>query len=102
MNTELLLLVSAILVQAGAFGAVSGRSAVKVLISLEVMFNGVLLAVLTLAIGAPEAASSLAILAISLSSVEVGVLISIFVLLFRRIKSVDVYQVPGLRGEKVE
>lgn len=102
MNVELLFLVSAILIQAGAFGAVSSRSAVKVLISLEVMFNGILLAVLTLAIGAPEVASSLAILSIALSSVEVGVLISIFVLLYRRIKSVDVYQVPGLGGENVE
>ncbi|AKG38661.1 MAG: NADH-quinone oxidoreductase subunit NuoK [Infirmifilum sp.] len=102
MIMESLLVVSAILIQAGAFGAISSRSAVKVLISLEVMFNGVLLAVLALSTRSPELASSLAILAISLSSVEVGVLVSIFVLLFRRLKHVDVYQVPGLRGEEVE
>ncbi|MEZ0345881.1 MAG: NADH-quinone oxidoreductase subunit K [Infirmifilum sp.] len=94
MNVEAILLVSAVLIQAGAYGAITNRSAIKILISLEVMFNGALLAVLTLAASVPELASSLALLAISLSSVEVGILISIFVLLFRRVKTVDVYEVP--------
>lgn len=98
MMQYLALLVPAVLVGVGAFGAVTSRSAVKVLISLEVMFNGVLLALLSLASGVPEEASSLALLAISLSGVEVGILVSVFVLLYRRTRSVDVYEIPGLGG----
>ncbi len=92
------LFVPAVLIGLGALGAITARSAVKVLISLEVMFNGALLALLMLAATIPNEASSLALVAISLSGVEVGVLVSIFVLLFRRARSVDVYEIPGLRG----
>ncbi|UNQ73111.1 NADH-quinone oxidoreductase subunit NuoK [Infirmifilum sp. NZ] len=102
MESPVLLVVPAVLMGLGALGAITSRSAVKALISLEVMFNGALLALLMLASRVPDEASSLALLAISLSGVEVGVLISIFVLLFRRTRSVDVYEVPGLRGGENE
>ncbi|ABL78484.1 NADH-quinone oxidoreductase subunit NuoK [Thermofilum pendens] len=88
---------SAALFGIGALGAVVSRSVVKVMISLEIMFNGVLLALLTLAsMGNPLVGYTLSLFAIALSSVEVGLLVSVFILLYRRTRSLDVYEIPGL------
>ncbi|AJB41468.1 Membrane-bound oxidoreductase, NuoK subunit [Thermofilum adornatum 1505] len=97
MNDLIFLVVSSMLFSIGLVGAVIHRSAVRVMISLEIMFNGVLLALLTLSkYFNPLGGSILALYAIALSSVEVGVLISVFILLYRRSKSLDVYEIVGL------
>lgn len=97
MIGEVLAVVSAALFGLGAYGALTSRSAVKVLISLEIMFNGAVLAALLLTSStAPGAGFQLVLFAVALGSVEVGVLVSILILLYRRMRTVDVYQVPGL------
>lgn len=94
---EVYLVTSAILTALGAYGALVSRSAIKALISLEILFNGVVLGALALtSSSAPLGGFVLVIFSVVLGSVEVGVLVSILVLLFRRFRSVDVYQVPGL------
>ena len=96
MLAEVIPLVSAALVGLGAYGALTSRSAIKVLVSIEILFNGVVLAALALSSSAPLGGLLLVVFSVTLGSVEVGVLVSVLVLLYRRLRSVDVYQVPGL------
>ena len=56
MLGETLLLTSGLLVAVGVYGLLSTRSLIRMLLSVEVMFNGALLALLTLAGGAEGAA----------------------------------------------
>uniref|UniRef100_A0A7C3WUX7 NADH-quinone oxidoreductase subunit NuoK n=1 Tax=Thermofilum pendens TaxID=2269 RepID=A0A7C3WUX7_THEPE len=97
MMGEILAVVSAVLFGLGTYGALTSRSAVKVLISLEIMFNGAVLAALMLTSSTvPGTGFQLILFSVALGSVEVGVLVSILILLYRRMRTVDVYQVPGL------
>lgn len=97
MIAEIYLLTSAALTAIGAYGSLVSRSAIKVLISLEILFNGVVLGALALTSSpSPLGGFTLVVFSIVTGSVEVGVLVSILALLFRRYRSVDVYQVPGL------
>jgi NADH-quinone oxidoreductase subunit K len=97
MNETVILVVSSMLFCIGMVGAVIHKSAVRVMISLEIMFNGTLLALLALSkYFNPLGGGILALYAIALSSVEVGLLVSVFILLYRRSRNLDVYEIPGL------
>ncbi|MEM0093907.1 MAG: NADH-quinone oxidoreductase subunit NuoK [Thermofilum sp.] len=97
MMAEIYFLTSALLAAVGAYGALVSRSAIKALISLEILFNGVVLGALALTSSSASLGGFiLVVFSVVLGSVEVGVLVSILVLLYRRFRSVDVYQVPGL------
>ncbi|RLG48137.1 MAG: NADH-quinone oxidoreductase subunit K [Thermoproteota archaeon] len=96
MLGESLLLTSGLLVALGVYGLLSTRSLIRMLLSVEVMFNGALLALLTLAGGAEGAA--LALVAVSLAAAEVGVVVSLAVLLFRRRGVLDVAALSESKG----
>ncbi len=92
-------IVSAALFAIGAYGAVIHRNAVRILISLELMFNAELLLLLALASYVnPMNGFILSLFVIALTSSEIGVIVPIIVLLFRRFKSTDVFQASRLRG----
>ncbi len=91
MEAVYVLAVSAILFGIGALGAIVHRSATRKLISLEIMFNAELLLFLTLStIYAPLNGPILAIFIIALTGSEVGVIVPIIVLLYRKLGTVDV------------
>ncbi|GEM_PF-2905701 len=90
MEAMFILAVSACLFGIGALGAVVHRSATRKLISLELMFNAELLLFLALStIYAPVSGPLYAIFVIALTGSEVGVIVPIIVLLYRRIGTVD-------------
>jgi len=91
--------VAAVLFALGAYGAITHRSVIRMLISLELMFNAVLLLLVVLALlRAPLDGYILAMTVIALASSEIGVVVSIVVLLFRRLGSTDVTQAKTLKG----
>ncbi len=96
---------AAVLVAMGMYGALVSRNAVRVLASIELLFNGVVLAVLDLILfslqvpGAPVLDASMLILfAIILTAVEVAVLAAIIILVFRTKKTVSTRKLAGLKG----
>lgn len=95
---EYMFALSALLFALGAYGAVSHRSAVRMLISLELMFNAELLLLVALAALSPAEGLVLALFMIALTASEIGVIISIVVLLFRRYKSLDISRIRSMRG----
>ena len=84
---------------AGAYGLIANRNVIKMLISVEVMFNAALLLLLTAAASLnPIEGSLLAIFAIALASAEIGVIIPIALLMFRVFGSTDVSHVSRVKG----
>jgi len=89
---------SALLFALGAYGAITHRSAVRILISLELMFNAELLLLVALASLSPTEGLVLALFMIALTASEIGVIISIIVLLFKKHRSLDVSRIRSVRG----
>ncbi len=95
------LLVSFALAGIGLYGMLTRRNLIRMLISVELIFNGALLALLSLtSISAAYKPTGvvLALLAISLASAEVGVVVSIAILMFRVKRSLDVFEIAESRG----
>jgi NADH-quinone oxidoreductase subunit K len=95
----LYLFLSSILLAIGIIGLTINRNIIKMLLSLEIMFNSSLLFLLSLStISNPIGGSLIAILAITLAGAEVGVLVSILIMMFRVIGDVDVFKIKKFRG----
>jgi len=96
---------SAILVALGIYGALVSRNVIRILASIETIFNGIVVAVIVLIIftmqspGTPIIDASILILfAIILTAVEVAVLAAIILLLFRTKRSVSTTRIRDLKG----
>ncbi len=96
---------AAVLVALGIYGALVSRNAIRILASIELMFNGVVLAIVSLIVFSMQTptapvldASMLILFAIVLTAVEVAVLAAIILLLFRSKKSVSTESIAELRG----
>lgn len=88
------LLASAAVFALGAVGIVSSRHAVRMLMSAEVMLNGSLLALLAAAATTGYAAAPVvAILAITLAGAEAVTAVSVIILLYRKLGTLDVQQI---------
>jgi len=95
------LFVSFVLAGIGLYGMLTRRNLIRMLISVELIFNGALLALLSLtSVSAAYKPTGvvLALLAISLASAEVGVVVSIAILMFRVKRSLDVFEIAESRG----
>ncbi|MEM1545637.1 MAG: NADH-quinone oxidoreductase subunit NuoK [Candidatus Methanomethylicia archaeon] len=93
------LFLSFILLSIGIIGLTINRNIIKMLLSLEVMFNSSLLLLLSLStISNPLGGSLIAIFSITLAGAEVGVLVSILIMMFRVIGDVDVFKIKKFRG----
>ncbi|HDM92557.1 MAG TPA: NADH-quinone oxidoreductase subunit NuoK [Candidatus Korarchaeota archaeon] len=93
--------VALLLAGIGVYGLLTRRNLIRILITVEIMFNAALLLLLTMAsISAAYKPTGivLALLAISLASAEVGVVVSIAILMFRLKRSLDVYEIMESRG----
>ncbi|KXA88654.1 hypothetical protein AKJ57_06530 [candidate division MSBL1 archaeon SCGC-AAA259A05] len=80
----------------GAFGLLSRRNMLRMLLSAEVMFNSALLTLLALAATSePLGGRVLALVAVGTATAEIGVMISIAILSSRRTGETDVYKLSG-------
>ena len=93
------LAVSAVIFSIGIYGLISKRNIIRILLSVEVIFNAAMLALLTVASSSqkPEIGAVTAILALTISAAEVGVTVSIAVLLFNLRGELDVYKLDKFR-----
>lgn len=91
-------LVSSIIAGMGVYGVISQRSAIRMLISIELMFNAVLLLFLTfIGFVNPLGGSVLALFVIALASAEVGVVVPIIILAFRIFGTTDVTKASKMK-----
>lgn len=92
------LVVSALLFAIGAYGLVTRRNLIRMLLSAEVMLNSALLALLSMAsIRAPPVGGLMALLAIGIAAAEVGVVVSLAILLFHIKRKVDIYELSKFK-----
>jgi len=94
------LITSAVIFGIGIYGFITRRNMLKMLMSAEVMFNGALLALLALSRASmvPAKGGILALIAISLAASEIGVMVSLAILIFRIKRTIDVYELRRHRG----
>jgi len=85
----ILLVTSAIIIGIGAYGLTASSSLLRQLLSVEVMFNGLLLLVIPILAGSSYLATYFGIIAISVVSVEVIVVVSILIAFLRQYRSLS-------------
>jgi NADH-quinone oxidoreductase subunit K len=101
METAYLFLsLSAAMFGIGLYGLVSKRNMLRMLLSAEVNFNGAVLALLTLAStsSSPATGGVIALLAIGIAGADVGMMVSIAILMFRLKRKLDVYELKESKG----
>lgn len=84
----------------GVYGLLNRRNMLRMLLSAEVIFNSVLLFLLTFSAlsSSPFTGGVIALLAIGIAATEVGVIVSLAVLMFRLKDTVDVYEISEQKG----
>lgn len=95
------LVLSALLFSIGLFGALAKRNAVTILMSLELMFNGVNVALVAFSryiTPAHLTGQVFAIFIITVAAAEVSLALGIIVALYRNRESVDVQDISSMRG----
>lgn len=97
------LILSAALFAIGAFGVLARRNLLIVLMSLELMLNGVNIALVTFSRGqamSPTAATGhvLVLIVMAVAAAEVAVGLAIFIALFRNKQTVDTHDLQTLNG----
>lgn len=101
MNIVVLFLtLSAILFAIGIYGLISKRTMLRMLMSAEINFNAAVLALVALASQStsPATGEVVAILATGIAAADVGILISIAMLMYRLKRRSDVYELKGSKG----
>lgn len=100
LNYYAFIILASILFAIGAYGLLSKRNVLRMLLSAEVMFNSVLLFLLTFSTltSSPSTGGVIAIIAIGIAATEVGVIVSLAVLMFRLKDTVDVYKISEQKG----
>ncbi len=85
---------------AGIYGVMSSRSLLKLLVSIEVLFNSIILsaAYIGVLIGAGPGFYSLLLATIVLTIAEIAIVAAILVLVYRRKRSVQTDLLRELRG----
>jgi NADH-quinone oxidoreductase subunit K len=94
------LILASIIFAIGAYGLLSKRNILRMLLSAEVMFNSVLLFLLTFSsqTTTPSTGGVVALLAIGIAAAEVGVIVSLAILMLRLKDTVDIYEISEQRG----
>ena len=95
MTVAIILVVSVVILLIAYVTAISSRDVVRLLISLELMFGSVFLALLPLFSVAPTTAFSLAVITIFTSSSELMILIAAIVILDRKTKDITLDSLGG-------
>jgi len=80
---------SSVIAGLAAYGMASSRSFIRQMLSIEVLFNAILLAIIVIASVNPVLTSAFGVVLISVVSGEVIVLVSIMVAFYRVARSLD-------------
>ncbi len=96
----LFLTLSVILFGIGIYGLISKRTMLRMLLASEINFNAAILALIAFASQSPSPATGevVALLATGIAAADVGILVSIAILLYRLKKHSDVYELKESRG----
>ena len=96
MEGSWIISIVSILFAIGAYGAIVHKNVIRVLISLEVIFNSeILLLVYISSLINPLNGFALVLFTLILSASEVGIVVSIIVLYYKLYKSVEIKKVGG-------
>lgn len=101
MEAYYYLTLSGLLLSVGIYGLLTRRNMIRMLLSAEVIFNGALLSLLALAsldASYGPVGGALAVISISLSAAEIGVNVSIAIMMFRMKGTLDTYELKEFRG----
>jgi NADH:ubiquinone oxidoreductase subunit K len=100
LNYYAFIILASIVFAIGAYGLLSKRNVLRMLLSAEVIFNSVLLFLLTFSTltSSPSTGGVIAIIAIGIAATEVGVIVSLAVLMFRLKDTIDVYEISEQKG----
>ncbi|RDD53931.1 MAG: NADH-quinone oxidoreductase subunit NuoK [Candidatus Korarchaeota archaeon NZ13-K] len=101
MEAQYYLILSGLLLSIGVYGVLTRRNMIRMLLSAEIIFNAALLSLLSLASldsGYGPVGGALALISISLSAAEVGVIVSIAIMMFRMKGTLDTYELRKFRG----
>ena len=80
---------SSVIAGLAAYGMASSRSFIRQMLSIEVLFNAILLAIVIIASVSPVLTTAFGVILVSVVSGEVIVLVSIIVAFYRVAKSLD-------------
>ncbi|MCG2872561.1 MAG: NADH-quinone oxidoreductase subunit K [Acidilobus sp.] len=80
---------SAVVIAIGSYGLASSNNLLRQLLSVEVIFNGLLLLVLPILIGDPYMATYFGIVVVSIASVEVVVVVAIILAFMRAYRTLS-------------
>lgn len=96
----LFLALSVILFGIGLYGLISKRTMLRMMLAAEVNFNAAVLALVAFASQSPSPATGevVALLATGIAAADVGLLVSIAILMYRIKKNSDVYELKESRG----
>ena len=96
----LFLTLSVILFGIGIYGIISKRTMLRMLLAAEINFNAAVLALVAFASQSPSPATGevVALLATGIAAADVGILVSIAILMYRIKKKSDVYELKESRG----
>lgn len=99
-NYYAFLILASIIFAIGVYGLLCKRNIIKMLLSAEVMFNSTLLFLIAFSAmsSSPHVGGTIALLAIGIAAAEIGVVVSLAVLMFRLRGTVDVYELSEQRG----
>jgi NADH:ubiquinone oxidoreductase subunit K len=87
-----------LLITIGAYGFTATRNLIRMLLSLEIVFNGVFLVILALITSAPSYATALGIILISVVSAEVAVVVAIIAAYYRKTGVLDSDSAENVEG----
>ena len=96
----LFLTLSAILFAIGMYGLISKRTMLRMLLAAEINFNAAMLALVALASQSPSPATGevVAVIATGIAAADVGILVSIAMLMYRMKRRSDVYELEESKG----
>lgn len=96
----LFLILSAILFAIGIYGVISKRTMLRMLLATEINFNAAILALVALSSqsSSPATGEVVAIIATGIAAADVGILVSIAMLMYRIKKRSDVYELKESKG----
>ena len=104
MTVQHYLLVAAAMFAIGAYGVLARRNLLIVLMSLELMLNGVNVALVALALlhsGSPTAAADgqvFVLIVMAVAAAEVAVGLAIVIALFRTRRTIDTHDLQSMSG----
>jgi NADH-quinone oxidoreductase subunit K len=95
------LILSSILFSIGAYGVLTKRNAVRVLMAIEIMMNAAIINLVAFSVYMPYqniTGQVFALFAIAIAAAEASIGLAIFILIFRTHRTIDIKEIRRLKG----